>query len=154
MLYFCIGMPRCGKSTYCNEWVKAAPNRAIVCADNIRLALHGQRFQSLAEGMVHAIKDIMIRSLLARGMDVIVDGTHTTESSIRDILKIDPAAIAIVFDTTAEECKRRADATNQSDLHPVIDRMGKQLAKLEQEGVQNVMARIRENLEKPVTRVV
>jgi predicted kinase len=153
VLYFCIGIARCGKSTYCNEWVKAAPNRAIVCADNIRLALHGQRFQSLAEGMVHAIKDIMIRSLLARGIDVIVDGTHTTESSIRSILQIDVNAVAVIFDTSVEECKRRADATNQSDMHDVIDRMGKQLKKLEDEGIQNIMVRIRESLEKQVTRL-
>lgn len=152
MLYFTIGCARSGKSTYCDEWVKAAPNRAIVCADNIRLALHGQRYQSLAEPMVHAIKDVMIRSLLARGIDVIIDGTHTTEQSIKAVLQADKNAVAIVFDTPANVCKERARATGQEDLYKVIDRMDSQLKKLHARGINNVMSDIRESLEGNITK--
>lgn len=121
-LYFCVGSARCGKSTYCNEWVKQAPNRVIVSGDDIRLALHGMRYSSLAEEMVSAIKYVTIRAQLARGAEVMVDGTHTTMSSAEKLLKIDNNATAIIFDTSEEECIRRAILTNQSDLIPVIKR--------------------------------
>lgn len=122
-LYFTSGMPRCGKSTYCEEWVKQAPKRVIVCSDDIRLALHGHRYEPLAETIVFGIKHIMIRSLLSRGFDVIVDGTHSTEISIQRILEIDQNAICIMFDTSKEECIKRALATGQNDLIPAIERI-------------------------------
>lgn len=129
-LKYCIACPRAGKSTYCSTWVNEEPKRVIVCSDDIRLALHGQRYEPLAETMVFAVKHIMIRSLLARGFDVIVDGTHSTEISIKRLLEIDENAEAVIFDTTPEECKRRAEATGQSDLGPVIDRIHRNMTKL------------------------
>ncbi len=129
-LYFTIGMPRCGKSTYCDEWVKNGENRVIVCSDNIRKALSGQRYQPLAETMVFAIKHIMIRAHLERGASVIVDGTHSTEISIQRLLEIDNNAVAVIFDTPAEECIKRAINTKQEDLIPVIKRIENNLLKL------------------------
>lgn len=129
-LYYTVGMPRCGKSTFCDKFASEQPNRVIVCSDNIRKALSGQRYQPLAETMVFAIKHIMIRSHLERGATVIVDGTHSTEISIQRLLEIDNNAVAIIFDTPAEECIKRAINTNQEDLIPVIKRIEKNLLKL------------------------
>lgn len=130
MLYYCIGLARSGKSTFCEKWKMQQPNRVVVCADNIRLALHGQRFNSLCEAIVEGIKINTIRSQLIGGADVIVDGTHTTEYSIKKILEIDENAMAVLFTTPKEVCIDRAKATNQQDLLPVIDRMKSQMDKL------------------------
>lgn len=129
-LNFTLGCPRCGKSTYCSEWVNEKEKRVIVCSDDIRLALHGKRYEPLSETMVFAIKHIMIRSLLNRGFDVIVDGTHSTEISIKRLLEIDENAEAVIFYTTPEECKARAKKTGQEDLYPVIDRIHKNMTRL------------------------
>ncbi len=133
-IYFCVAIPRSGKSTYCNKWVRNLthndPPRVIVCGDDIRLALTGHRFFGPAEELVSGIKHTMIRSLFTRGFDIIVDGTHTTLASIRLLLEIDPFAKPIIFNTPIEVCKQRAITTNQHDLLPVIDRMALSLAQL------------------------
>lgn len=129
-LYCCIGLPRSGKSTYCNQWVLEKPGRVKVCGDDIRLALTGERFNSHVEPYISAIKSTMIKTLLLGDFEVIVDGTHTTERSIKQILQIDKNAQFIVFDTDLKICKERAKLTNQEDLLPVIDRMASQIEQL------------------------
>ena len=153
MLYYTVGLPRSGKSTLCDQWIKrevriAGPNsiitdcqfipcltdternakpRVIVCSDDIRLALHGQRYQKEAEEMVSSIKYIMIRAYLSRGFDVLVDGTHTFQHSFEKLMNIDKDAEPVFILTSVELCKERAKSTNQEDLIPVIDRMNEQL---------------------------
>jgi predicted kinase len=153
-LYCCIGLPRSGKSTYCNQWVLEKPGRVKVCGDDIRLALTGERFNSHVEPYISAIKSTMIKTLLLGGFEVIVDGTHTTERSIKQILQIDKNAQFIVFDTHPQTCRERAKATNQEDLYPVIDRMYDQYMSLRymdaprydiQESINRIRAKIVEN---------
>lgn len=93
-LLFTIGPPRSGKSTYCTNWAKEAPNRAIVCADSIREAL-GFEFRQENETLIQGMKDTMIRALLNRGQDVIVDGTHSTSRSVQRMFAIDNNATPI-----------------------------------------------------------
>lgn len=129
-LYYTISMPRAGKSTLCKQWAEASPMRAIVSSDDIRLALTGKRYEPLAETMVFATKHVMIRSLLNRGFDVIVDGTHSTEISIQRILEIDIKAKAIPITTDLTLCIQRAVNTNQKDLIPSIRRVYNNLVRL------------------------
>jgi hypothetical protein len=105
--------------------------RAIVSSDDIRLALTGKRYEPLAETMVFATKHVMIRALLNRGFDVIVDGTHSTEISIQRILEIDINATPLPIKTSRNTCVERAIKTNQHDLIPSIDRVYNNLNKLE-----------------------
>lgn len=147
-LYFTIGMPRSGKSTYCNKWAAEKPNRVIVSSDDIRFALHGKRYEPLAETMVFAIKHIMTRAHLNRGNDVIVDGTHSTRLSIQRLLEIDRLAVAVTIETPADECIRRAIATNQEDLIPVISRIDAQIQYLNSIGLQECMIDIVDEIEK------
>jgi predicted kinase len=144
-LYFLIGIARSGKSTIAKRWqnyeidikynqlrkhvgMRNIP-RIVVCADWIRLALHGQPFAIEAEEMVHTIKNLMIKTYLDNGYDVLVDGTHTTKNSIQQLLHIDRNADFYVVNTSPEECKQRAIDTNQQYLidHGVITRMARQL---------------------------
>lgn len=150
-LYIEIGCARSGKSTIANKWANFALDiknnqiverginlygrpdlftelpRAVVCSDDIRLALNGCRFNTLSEEFVHAIQQIMIRSLLSRNYDVLVDGTNTTLKSIKRLLTIDNNADYLIIDTPIEECFARALSTHQSELIPVIERMSLQL---------------------------
>ena len=147
-LYIIIGCPRSGKSTIVNKWLNFEFNirhnriwqiwssadgpvindpRFVVCSDDIRIALHGCRWSSVAEDMVHAVQGVMIRALLRRG-DVIVDGTNTTKSSLKRLLSFDICADFFIVDSSIETCKQRATATNQEDLYPVIDRAYAQLS--------------------------
>ena len=144
MLYFTVGPARCGKSTFCDKYIQKSPNTAVVSGDDIRASLHGLRYSSFAEGMCYAIKSIMIRSLLRRGMDVIVDGTHTTRESVLRILEIDPKAFAVMFDTPVEVCKQRAIDTNQPDLVGVIERHARNLREINEKygGYSEFMASI------------
>lgn len=127
MLFVSQGLPRCGKSKFADIWLKHETRRVVVAGDDIRLALTGERFNHCAEEMVLTIKHLMIKSLLIRGHTVLHDGTNTDISSVNKLLKIgetlNQRMIFVLFDTPKEECIRRAYATNQPDLEPVINRM-------------------------------
>jgi len=132
-LYFTVGLPRSGKSTCCKDFLDTFDNIAIVCADDIRLAM-GHRWNPFVEPMVNAIKLTMIRTLLYK-QDVIVDGTHTTKKSIMELLRINHMARPIYMKTSAEECKKRAIDSKQEDLIPVIERMDRQLKEWKQSDI-------------------
>lgn len=125
-LYFTIGLPRSGKSTYCEQWCNQS-KRVIVSSDDIRMSMTNQRYNPYTETLVFATKHIMVRALLRRGFDVIVDGTHSTEISIMRLLEIDINAQHVIIDTPLEECVRRAKLTNQEDLIPTIQRIDKNM---------------------------
>lgn len=121
--------------------------RAVVCADNIRVALHGQVFIQYAESMVFAVKQYMTESLLSRGHDVIVDGTHTTRTSIRRNLELDQNAQFVLIDTPLEECKQRARAVGYDKLVDVIDRCDQQLRSLMLYGIDRTLNEIKVEIE-------
>jgi predicted kinase len=117
------GFPRSGKSTISRRLARelGAP---IVNADAVRLALHGQRFEALAEPMVKAIRVIMVRALFEAGHNVVIYDETNFSRSVRDSIKSDKwDTLWVNVPTDAEECKRRAIATEQPDLLPVIDAM-------------------------------
>lgn len=121
-----VGLPRSGKSTIVKELSKelGAP---IVRRDDIRLALHGQRYQALAEPFVKAISIVMIRSLFLSGhKHVICDETNYSRAA-RDFNRNDKVWNTQFYwvRTSAQICKERAVATGQPDLIPVIDEMQK-----------------------------
>lgn len=118
-----VGLPRSGKTTWAKE-----QNMPIVNPDSIRLALHGQRFQALAEPFVWAIAQTMVRSLFLAGhTHVIVDATNTTEKR-REIWKSDEwQTYWKIFDASADICKKRAIAMNDYEILPTIDRMAAQM---------------------------
>lgn len=149
-IYFSIGAARSGKSTYSKRWSNGCEmidvqsyNRVVWNQDNFRLAMGGQRFNKVLEPLVHTFKSYAIKSLLLGDYIVFVDGTHTTERSITDLLRLDINAQPVLFDTPEYECWERALATEQPDLLPVITHHCNNIAKLKAEGLDNVMARLR-----------
>lgn len=130
MLYATLGLPRSGKTTFCNIWTKDFPKRVIVSGDDIRLALTGQRFNPAAESTVQSLKCTMIRTLLIRNFTVIHEGTNTTLNSVKNLEKLVESVadniVWLIFNTPADICKERAILTKQEDLIDVIDRMDSQ----------------------------
>lgn len=133
-----IGSSRSGKSTWAKQWQQTPENKnkVIVNADNIRLALHGERYNKLCENFVHSITEVMVRALFIQGMYICIDETSSTISSIRKWLQIDPDAEVHFQDTAIEICKQRAYDSSQPDLveKGVIDRHFGNLIKLTQYG--------------------
>lgn len=131
-LWFTIGLPRSGKTTYCDEWVTDHDHnrRVVVSGDAFRQALHGHAYIPEAEGVVFAHMDIAVRAFLLSGHDVIIDETATTEATILRYFRIDQEACPVWISTTAEVCIQRALDSNKPYLVDPINRMAQQLAKL------------------------
>ncbi len=154
-LYFTIGLPRSGKSTWARAWLQGTADiannrftrdfptplelsridsvkRIIVTPDAFRLAL-GHRYNWYAEPVVFAHVQIAIRALV-QDYDVLVDDTHTSIESITRILEVDPNANYVFVDTPLDVCIERAIATNQGDLVGVMARMQNNINRLEAAG--------------------
>jgi predicted kinase len=123
LLICTVGLPRSGKST----WTKQQ-RLPIVNRDAVRLALHGQRFLAEAEDMVAAMTKYMAKALFLGGnQTVIVDECNVSEKRRELWLSDKWDTVFQYFDTPVEECERRAIATGQEDLIPVINRMAEGL---------------------------
>lgn len=143
-LIIICGLARSGKSTLANKWVhyeitirnnsfQYNPEpyyidspRVVLCCDDLRLAM-GARWNGWIENYIHAIQETQIRAFLRRGYSVLVDETHTTLSSIKKMLILDPNADFLIVDTSKEICIQRAIDSKMPDLIPVIERMDEQL---------------------------
>lgn len=115
-----VGLPRSGKSTIVRKLMDyhKAP---VVRRDDIRLALHGMRYQSLAEPFVKAISDVMIRTLFLSGHPVVICDETNYSRAARDFHKSDKwDTVFYEVDTSPEVCIKRAHKTGQPDLEPVI----------------------------------
>jgi predicted kinase len=114
-----IGLPRSGKTT----WARQNGN-PIVSPDEIRLALHGQRFAAEAEPFVWAIAQVMVKALFAAGHDyVILDATNITRKR-REVWRSELwRREFVVAGATKEQCIERAMKLGDSEIIPVIERM-------------------------------
>jgi predicted kinase len=123
LLIAMVGLPRSGKSTLSTALGRSL-GAPIVCRDSIRLALHGKRFEALAEPMVKAISQVMIRSLFLRGHETVICDETNYSRAARDFLKApDWDTVFYVVNTPPKVCKDRAILTEQPDLVDVIDEM-------------------------------
>ncbi len=117
------GLPASGKSTWAQAWVAEVPGgRARVNRDDIRSMLNqGFFLKSVTEGRVIAVRDAMIRELLKKRVDVVVDETCLSSSTVRDLLKLAAAAGAEVeikdlTDVPLETCIERDDERGIPDI--------------------------------------
>jgi tRNA uridine 5-carbamoylmethylation protein Kti12 len=123
LLICLMGLPRSGKTTIVRELMKKH-NAPVVRRDDIRLALHGMRYQKAAEPFVKAISDVMIRSLFLSGHNTVICDETNYSRAARDYHKSkDWKTVFYPVLTSPEICKERAIATEQPDLVSVIDEM-------------------------------
>lgn len=121
-----VGLPYSGKSTWARQ--QCYPVFPIVCPDEIRLALHGQRFEPRAEPMVWAIAKIMVRALFGAGHDtVILDATNTTPKRREEWLSDEWRTLWKVIDTPVETCLARAERAGDAEIKPIIEKMATEI---------------------------
>lgn len=126
-LVLMVGLPRSGKSSWARR--QGFP---ICNPDAIRLALHGKRFESLAEGFVWAIAKVMVRALFLAGHDtVILDATNVTKRRRAEWLSKGWTCRYMEISAPPEVCVERAKHTGQEDLVPVIAKMHAEYQPLE-----------------------
>lgn len=119
-LILMVGLPRSGKSTLART-LAADIGAPIVCPDEIRLALHGQRFSIEAEPWVWLIAETMVKALFGSGhRQVIIDACNETPSRREQWYSKYSDVRHVVVPTDPETCVLRAEATGQADLIPII----------------------------------
>lgn len=120
-----VGLPRAGKSTHVKQLREMGV--PIVNGDSIRLAMHGERYIKLAETMIHAVSEIMVRALFIAGHDkVCVDETCVRRAHRDKWRHGDWDTVFWHIDTSKEVCLERAAKTEDSHIVPVIERMANQ----------------------------
>ncbi len=112
-LYYLIGLPRSGKSTFCNNWIAEKPNRIVLNADNFRLALHTKGYIHESEDMVNTVIFYSVKALLLSGYEVLVDDTHTRLESRYRWDRIGGKQIYI--DTPLEICLSRVVGSDEDE---------------------------------------
>lgn len=86
--------------------------------------MHGQAYISKAEPFVKAISNVMIEALFLYGEPIVICDETCYSREARNALKSDKwDTYFYEVPTVPEECKKRAIATGQSYLIPVIDEM-------------------------------
>jgi predicted kinase len=138
MVIMC-GLPKSGKSTIVDREFR---EYQVICGDDIRLAL-GVEFDPRLEEFVWGTFNTMVRASLIRGLDVVLDGTHTTifrRERVINLGKEYDADIKVIFvNTPYETCIERA--VESSFPLAVMDRMRANLElepPSEEEGVEVV----------------
>jgi predicted kinase len=126
------GLPACGKTTRARDWVAEDPtHRARVNRDDLRQMLHdGVYLGQDTERQIVAARDALIRSLLAKGLDVVCDETNLPQRVARDVARVgllaDPEITLEVWDMTdvpVETCVNRDVVRREQGRRSVGDRV-------------------------------
>jgi predicted kinase len=125
-LYVLIGLPKSGKSVWANEAHDRL--RATICSsDDVRRSLGIDRWDLKKEPEVRKILRIMVKALLLRGQDVIVDSTNLTVFARRQWIDMKSIAKVVLVSIPRPDMatlKERCD--NSGFPWKVIERMMRQ----------------------------
>lgn len=131
MIVLLVGLPGSGKSTWTNGLLRREPFQ-VVCRDDLRAAfgVDGHNTQGLdpkIEAQVAGIANAMLRAFLVRGLDVVLDETHTSIQNIAAVLAVakkhDYSVHVMYFPLTPDESKARRPGIPAA----AIDRMASNL---------------------------
>jgi predicted kinase len=131
-LVLTVGLPRSGKTTWAQQ-----QGHPIVSPDQIRYALHGERYLPLAEPFVWAIAKVMARALFLAGHNtVVLDATSITRKR-RDDWRGPAWSVSFYqLSTPASVCLARGRALNDDYILPIIERMAAEWQPLEPDEIQ------------------
>jgi predicted kinase len=112
-----VGLPRSGKTTYA-----LTLGYPVVQPDAIHLAIHGQRFLPIAEPLVWAIANVMVRALFLAGHNtVVLDATNVSRKRRDEWKDASWEREFRVVDTLLDTCLDRAG--DDLEMHQAINRM-------------------------------
>lgn len=81
-----IGAPGSGKSTFAKEQLESNPRTAILNRDSLRLALKTTyKVEDSIEAIVTETQSSMLKSLMNRKYDIIIDNTHCNIKVLREL---------------------------------------------------------------------
>ena len=112
------GLPASGKSTWAIEYIKVHSNTKRVNKDDLRAMIDVGVWSGDHERYILNIRDMLIKSFLKDGFDVIVDDTNLSPKRERRLRSIVPSQTEVVIideflDVSLEECiKRDAERVN------------------------------------------
>ena len=122
-LYTLVGLPACGKSTYCmnhNDCV-------IVSTDAIRKELYGDESVQINNADVYHIAHDRIALALASGKNVIFDATNINKKARKRVLKHNAHHVAVCFLTSVDKCKEQNAMRSRHVPESVIDDYNKRM---------------------------
>jgi predicted kinase len=122
VLFVLVGLPYSGKSVWARHY--GAP---IVCPDEIRRALHGERYLAKAEPFVWAIAHVMVDALFRSGHKAVtLDATNTTQKRRDEWLNPSWDVRLVHINTSEEVCRARALEAGDTGILPIIEKMAEQ----------------------------
>lgn len=151
-LFFTRGLPRSGKGTFCNKWLREQSftvrnlqydrrfvinypcNRVVVCGDDFRIATYGQEYDRQCE-FASALTTFTAIKALLKNHCVLFDETNSSEWSLRRIFEICPTAEYIDIGTEKNICLER-NAKTRNILPFVFDRIEQQLLEIDPEDIR------------------
>jgi len=141
-LFFTIGLPRSGKTTFANFWEKK-PKDIVICGDEFRQAVYGPEPYKdgcdvqggNGECAVSMAILTTLRTFYNRKYRILFDETNSTEWSIRRIFEIDRNAQYIIIPTPLEVCLARTQNDNIGLRH-AIHRINNNLKTLDVEKIR------------------
>ncbi len=129
-----VGLPRSGKTEWARDMAYRNEFYPIVNKDSIRLALHGRAFDETREEEVRRIARVMVTSLFLAGHKVVcLDETNITHLRRNEWMSRSWNVRLKVFNTSMEECIRRATSRGEKNIIPVIEKMAAQWEPLTEE---------------------
>lgn len=128
-LYLPVGPPGCGKSTL-REWAlqqNHIKESDVVCPDDLRVWLTGDRANQEANGAVFQVVKIVTSNRLAHEQDVWLDATnlHTGDRNkwVQDARMWGAKVTVILFDVDESELRLRNTTREHPVPEVVLDRM-------------------------------
>lgn len=126
-LIFLVGLPGCGKTSYCESYKVFNPDVVIVSSDAIREEVFGDVNDQSHNQEVFQIVEKRCREALKSGVDCVLDATNLNRKRRINFIKIMPKCEteAVVFAIPFEVCCERNNARERTVPKSVMERMYK-----------------------------
>ena len=127
VLYYLVGLPASGKSTYAKELLSCSENIILISSDEMRKELYGDENNQNNNGELFQIINKKVKENLKKGIDVIYDATNINSkrriSFLNELNKINCYKKCIYFSSTYDHCVYKDKHRTRTVGENVIKRM-------------------------------